>query len=172
MTRWGAWCKLGKPTAPTKLQLYSLKETEKQKISDCSLHEQMVYEVEDFVERNWGDIAIHDRRKLEAAEPNTAFAWIVSKFGSYLTPLFCDYSDQEEWEEDPFSPIEILFFRWLKQQPFEKSSDYLKSYAPKNSKCFIIVKGNDDYDGTINPVGYRELMDFVLVGLSKVYLDK
>ena len=155
------------------MQLYTKKLKEKQEI-DCfkTLHEEMIYCIEDFVQHNWSDIAIHDKRRIDAAAPGEAYAWIVSRFGSYLTPLFSRLSDEHDSEHEEFAPIQILFFRWLNQKPLEKNQAYCQSYAPQHSKCFVIVKGHGNYDGAIHPVDYRELMDLVLLDLPQKYLSR
>lgn len=157
------------------MQLYTKKLAENQEIKGVkTLHERMIYSVEDFIQHNWSDVAIHDKKKIDRAFPGESFAWIVSRFGSYLTPLFTPLHEKDEidtLEEEVFAPIQILFFRWLAQKPFEENKTYCEKYAPQNSKCFIIVKGNSDYAGTIHSVDYRELMDFVLLNLPQNYLN-
>jgi hypothetical protein len=165
----GYW--IGQPIQQKTLQLHTRKQRERQQIiGRKTLHEQMIYAVEDHIQYNWSDVAIHDKNRLDDAESGEAFAWIVSEFGSYLTPLFCHVEDESD--EETFAPIQILFFRWLNASPFDKNDAYAKRYAPQNSRCFIVIKGDSDYDGVIHSVGYRELMDFVLLNLPSTYLDQ
>lgn len=164
--------KAGHQAQEIQLQLYTKKLAEKQDIGNIkTLHERMIYSVEDFIQHNWSDVAIHDKKRIDAAGPGEAYAWIVSKFGSYLTPLFSRLSEKDDSDEEVFAPIQVLFFRWLKQQPFEENKIYCQGYAPEYSKCFIVVKGGNDYTGAVHPVGYRELMDFVLLNLPQKYLN-
>lgn len=129
----------------------------------------MIVEAELILRHNWSDVAIHDRNKLADVPVGHYCAWIVGEFGSYLSPLYCSIDDKKRWEKDAFAPIQILFMRWLnKENPLFESSDYLFRIGPHTQNCYIIVKTDSDWGGTITPVDYLDFVDLCFCGRLKL----
>jgi hypothetical protein len=141
----------------------------KRSIGVNNLYEQMIYEAELYVQHNWSDIAIHDRNKLSRLPVNYYCAWILSEFGSYLTPLWCNLSESNRWKKDSLAPIQILFGRWInKNNPLFENNHYMYRVGPHTQKCYLVAKTDDVGSGVLVPIDFNDLMDFCLIGKHRL----
>jgi hypothetical protein len=138
-------------------------QQENLRVTSPNLVDQMIAEAELKLRHNWSDVAIHDRNKIQAAGPNQVFAWIVSEFSSYLSPLSCQLADKDKWEGNPLCPAQVLAVRWKSTENDFDNDAWREQFAPENSSFYLIVK-TDKLKGEIIPIDQKQFFDFCFCG--------
>jgi hypothetical protein len=144
-------------------QLISRQEPVKIVPRNKTLHEWMCCEAEDVVRYNWIDVAIFDRRLLNKMRPGDTRLWIISELGSSFLPMYCKLYEKSRQEEGDYflSSVEAHLLRFAKD---DRLGEAQTKILLATSRFYFITKGAGEYDGTIVPCNFRNVMDLVFCG--------
>lgn len=151
------------------MQVLSRQEIVKRIPRNYTLHEWMCFESESVVKHNWTDVAVHDRKILDAMRPGDTRLWIISEFGSQFLPLYCKLYEKRKQEESEydFSAIEVIMLRFVKD---DRLAEMQSKIARDGSKFYFITKGQSKYDHFVVPTDYYNVMDLVFCGKVNRFL--
>lgn len=114
---------------------------------------------EDTVERNWCDVAIHDKEILDDMGYGECGLWVLRKNGSYFFRLSSRLRQSEPRVQMP--AVFNAFFSWVSPKALDTSPAYLENYAPETQKFFIVRKLGGR-SGSIEKVKYLDMVELVL----------
>lgn len=127
-----------------------------------SVVDQMMIEAEHYLQQNWTDVAIHDRRRLSSATFQS-FLWIIrtEEQGTSLLPLSTKLKERKFFIENSYQAICPLYAFMLRCQVMYQK--FGQKYKPSANKCFIIVKGKGS-EGIIEPIDFHSVIEFISAG--------
>ena len=118
----------------------------------------MMVEAEPIIKHNWLDVALHDKRKIDAAPCDHFFAWILTEIGSHLIPMYSETKEKSKIEGTEYKYITASVCHFLTKNnlgPLANLGDH--SY-------YFVVKRNTLDGGDIIPVDLLSFVDFVSSG--------
>lgn len=125
----------------------------------------MCFIADDVVRYNFSDVAVHDSRILRKMLAGEVRLWIINELGSQLLPLYCRLKEfySQEVLEYQLSAAEVAIARMLRIDELAKAENRT---VRVDSQFYLVTKGCNEWDGTIVPVKFADVVNLVLVGHS------
>lgn len=153
------------------MQLISQQEACKIVFRKQTLHEWMCFESENIVKYNWTDIAIHDRKIIDAMLPGDTRLWIIWELGSLFLPMYCELLQKDKLKkEHNLTSVEIYMLRFFREDQFAKAQTRVLLDAKAGCKYYFITKGSNDYDSVIRPATFHSVVDLVFCGKTNLFI--
>lgn len=152
------------------MQIISRQENVKRNLRNLMLHEFMCYEAESVVKHNWTDVAVHDKKIINKMRPGDTRLWIISEMGSNFPPMYCKLYEKRRQEESEYdlSVVEVHMMRFLRN---DRLGEMQSKIARATSKFYFITKGSGEYDYSVTPAAFDDVLDLVFNGKATQFLN-